>query len=361
MLISGAGIAGATLASLLGRDGHQVTVVERDQGVRSSGNPVDVRGNAFGVAERLGLVPRLRDIATSVRELLLVDAAGGRVASMKTRRSDERELEVPRADLCAALIETAQRDAEFRFDDILVAIRSDGDGANVTFERGPADRFDLVVGADGIHSGVRRLVFGAEEDFVQRLGMYVATVRLPIAVERDDAVFLYNEPGVATALHPATGSPVAAFMFRSRVSVDPRERERARSLMAAVYGDLGWRSRELLTGYLAADDTYFDGVSRVRVSPWSRGRVTLLGDAASSVSVFGEGSSSAISGADALARSLSATPEDVPSALARYESTHRRVTGRGQRAVPIVSHLLIPSSRAGIALRNQALRLTSRR
>lgn len=108
MLISGAGIAGATLACLLPRQGHRVTVVERDQGVRSSGNPIDVRQEAFDVAEHLGLVPRLREIATNVRELVFVDAAGRRVASMNTRKSNEREVEVPRADLCAVLIETTR-------------------------------------------------------------------------------------------------------------------------------------------------------------------------------------------------------------------------------------------------------------
>ncbi len=131
--------------------------------------------------------------------------------------------------------------------------------------------------------------------------------------------------------------------------------------MTSVYGDAEWRGKELLAAYLAAGDTYFDTVSRVRLPTWSRGRVTLLGDAASCVSLFGEGSSAAILGAATLADSLAANPRNISAALARYEAKHRPASGRGQRAVPIISHFLIPASRAGITLRNKMLRLTGHR
>jgi len=153
VLISGAGIAGATLAALLGRAGHGVTVVERDQGVRSSGNPVDVRKGAYQVAERLGVLSRLQDAATRVRELIFVDDDGRRVASMRTRQSD-REVEVPRADLSAILIEAGRADAEFLFDEMITELHPDDGGVEVIFDRAAAPRrFDLVVGADGIYSG----------------------------------------------------------------------------------------------------------------------------------------------------------------------------------------------------------------
>jgi 2-polyprenyl-6-methoxyphenol hydroxylase-like FAD-dependent oxidoreductase len=359
VLISGAGIAGPTLAALLGRAGHRVVVVERDQGVRSSGNPVDVRGPAFDVVDELGLLSRLRDVATSVAELAFVDDAGERVAAISTRRNADRELEVGRADLSAALVEVARSTAEFRFDDTVTDIRSDGHGAEVTFERSAAERFDLVVGADGAHSRVRRLAFGPEAGFVRPLGMYVATVRLPETGQRGDTVLMYSAPGAATAVHPGNGSPGAAFMFRSARRIDPGDRAASRDLLERVYGSLGWRVPELLAAYLAADDTYFDAVCRVRTPTWSRGPVALLGDAASCVSLFGEGSTSAIAGAQSLARFLDASG-DLPPALARYETQHRRFVARGQRAVPLVSHLLIPATRTGIRLRHAALRVAGR-
>ncbi len=219
--------------------------------------------------------------------------------------------------------------------------------------------FDLVVGADGVHSQVRRLAFGPEAGFVRPLGMYVATVRLPEAGQRGETVLMYNAPGAATALHPGNGTPGAAFMFRSARRVDSRDRAASRNLLTEVYGSLGWRVPELLAAYLAADDTYFDAVCRVRTPTWSRGPVALLGDAASCVSLFGEGSTAAIVGARTLAESLD-TFSDLPTALARYESQHRRFVARGQRSVRVISHLLIPATSTGIRLRNGALRVARR-
>ncbi|HKN45348.1 MAG TPA: FAD-dependent monooxygenase, partial [Propionibacteriaceae bacterium] len=150
VLISGAGIAGATLAALLGRAGHRVTAVERDQGVRSSGNPVDVRAGAYQVAERLGVMSRLQDAATKVHELIFVDDAGRRVASMRTRQREDREVEVPRADLSAILVEAGRGDAEFLFDEMITQIHPNDSGVDVIFDRAAPRHFDVVVGADGI-------------------------------------------------------------------------------------------------------------------------------------------------------------------------------------------------------------------
>jgi 2-polyprenyl-6-methoxyphenol hydroxylase-like FAD-dependent oxidoreductase len=361
VLISGAGIAGATLAALVGRAGHQPTVVERDQGVRSSGNPVDVRKGAYQVAERLGILERLHDAATQVRELIFVDEDGRRQASMRTRQSEDREVEVPRADLSAILLEAGRGNAEILFDETITELQADDGGVDVIFDRAAPRRFDLVVGADGIHSAVRRIAFGAEADFAQHLGMYVATAKLGLPMERDDVVIMHNEPGTAVALHPGAGSSGGAFLFRAPARIDHHNAEAVRQLLKQTYRNVGWRAQELLSAYLAADDTYFDSVTRIRMDSWSRGRVTLLGDAASCVSLFGDGSSSAMEGAATLAASLNASPNDIATALMRYESAHRAVTRLRQRGVWIASNLLIPRSRLGIALRNQALRLAGRR
>ena len=361
VLISGAGIAGATLAALLGRAGYPVTVVERDQGVRSSGNPVDVRAGAYEVAEQLGVLTRLHDAGTKVRQLIFVDAAGKQVASMRTRQNEDREVEVPRADLSAILVDAGREAAEFLFDEMISELHPDESGVDVIFDRTAPRRFDLVVGADGIHSGVRRLAFGPEADFVKHLGMYVATTNVGVALERDDTVIMHNEPGTAVALHPGTGSALAAFIFRSRTLIDHRDPNAAARLLKQTYRGNGWRTRELLSAYLAADDVYFDSVSRIRLPSWSHGRITLLGDAASCVSLFGDGSSSAMEGAATLAQSLTSTPNDIATALARYESAHRTATRPRQRGVRIASHLLIPRSRLEMTLRDQALRLAGRR
>jgi len=361
VLISGAGIAGATLAALLGRSGHQTTVVERDQGVRSSGNPVDVRKGAYQLAEQLGVLEQLHDAATKVRELIFVDDDGRRIASMRTRQSDDREVEVPRADLSAILLGAGRGNAEILFDEMITELHADDGGVDVTFDRAAPRRFDLVVGADGIHSAVRRMAFGQEAAFAQHLGMYVATAKLGLPMERDDTVIMHNEPGTAVALHPGTGSSGAAFLFRAPAHIDHHNADAVEQLLEETYRNVGWRAQELLSAYLAADDTYFDSVTRIRMDSWSRGRVTLLGDAASCVSLFGDGSSSAIEGAATLSSTLANSAGDIPRALARYESAHRAVIRPRQRLVWIASHVLIPQSRLGIAVRDQALRITGHR
>jgi len=191
--------------------------------------------------------------------------------------------------------------------------------------------------------------------------MYVATANVGVALERDDTVIMHNEPGTAVALHPGTGSSLAAFIFRSRVRIDHRDADAARRLLEQTYSRNAWRTEELLSAYLAAEDVYFDGVSRVRVPSWSHGRITLLGDAASCVTLFSDGSSSAMEGAATLAESLASSPQDIPAALARYESSHRAATRSRQRGVRIASHLLVPRSRLEMTLRDQALRLVGRR
>ncbi|HEY9524717.1 MAG TPA: FAD-dependent monooxygenase, partial [Thermopolyspora sp.] len=198
------------------------------------------------------------------------------------------------------------------FDDTITAIRQDEHGVDVTFDRAAARRFDLVIGADGLHSAVRRLAFGPEPDFVRHAGVYVATVSLGRPEVNDHDLLMYNTPGRAIAIHPSRGNGLAAFMYRSAAvpGFDHRDTEQHRRLLTAAFADALWRVPELLDQVRATDDLYFDSVSEVHLPRWSTGRVALLGDAASCLSLFGEGSSLAIAGAATLADALAATPRD---------------------------------------------------
>src|SRR4051812_3297439 len=166
VLISGAGVAGTTAAYWLARHGLRVTVVERSPGRRSSGNPVDVRGPALPVARAMGVLPALRERATHAEGMRVIDAAGRTIARLPMQ-NEEGALEIPRADLAAVLYEAAAGHADFRFDDSITALDPDATGVHVTFERGAPERFDLVIGADGLHSAVRRLAFGPETSLVR--------------------------------------------------------------------------------------------------------------------------------------------------------------------------------------------------
>lgn len=362
VLISGAGIAGSTLAYWLGRRGFRPTVVEHAHGTRSSGSPVDVRGPAVRVAERMGVMPRLRAAATGVTGMRFVDAAGRRVGGigMGTVRGGAGTVELPRGALASVLYEAARDHAEFVFGDAIAALDQNAGGVDVTFEHGAPRRFDLVVGADGLHSGVRRLVFGPESAFVRHLGLYVATTPFDGPIEHPREVVLHNTPGRLAAIHPSPAGPLAFFAYRSPAvpDLDHRDTERHKRMLTEAFADGGWRVPELLDRVRAADDLYFDSVSQVVLSPWSVGRITLLGDAAASVSLFGDGSSLAMAGALTLAEALAAAPRDHATAFARYEAAHRRPADSRRRGVGRAAALLVPATRRGIRARDLALRLS---
>ena len=355
-LISGAGIAGSTAAYWLAKAGFQVTVVEQARDMRSSGSPVDVRGPAVEVAERMGVMARVRAADTCVRAMVFVNSRGHVVSRVDMRNTwaAAGDVELSRGELAAILRDAVPDDVEFQFGNSVTALNQDADGVTADFASGPARRFDVVIGADGAHSGIRALAFGPETDYLKHLGVYIAT--LPLDGETGTDLVMYNTPGRAVAIHPAGGRPGAAFMFRAPQipQFDHRDLEQHKRLLCDAYAGAGWRVPELLDRVRAADDLYFDSVSRIHMPTWSRGRIGLVGDAASCVSLFGDGSSLAMTGAFTLADSLDG---DVPAGLRTYEMRHRPQRAAKENSVAYATRLLIPATSAGIAVRNAAMYL----
>ncbi|PDP84937.1 monooxygenase [Glycomyces fuscus] len=355
VLIVGAGIAGPALAYWLARNGYRPTVVEHARQLRSGGSAIVVKGPAIPVAERMGILPQLRELATRNRSLTLLDPAGKRVLRIPSSSGGSPTVEVTRADLSEVLHRSARGDAEFVFDDTVTELDQDEGGVDVTFRRSAPRRFDLVVGTDGMHSTIRRLMFGPERQFVSDLGLYGATVPLePDAIDDPSELTMLTVPNRMLVVHPSRTTPLAIFTFRAARPA-PHDRKNIalhKQTVADTYADVRWRAPELVAAYLDHPAPFFDPLTNVRMPSWSRGRVVLLGDAAAATALLGDGSSMAMAGAYALAEELASHHGDHARAFATYESRLRREVRPRQRRVGLLSRLMVPSTRPGLVVRN---------
>ncbi|MBC6457002.1 FAD-dependent monooxygenase [Actinomadura sp. HBU206391] len=364
ILISGASIAGPALAFWLARYGFRPTVVELAPRLREGGNGVDVRAQAVEVAERMGIMPRIRAAAADVIGMSFVNAADRSVARIDMqaiqRKQAGGEVEIMRGDLAAILYDVTKNDVEYVLGDSIRTLEQADDGVMVCFERGPSRRFDLVIGADGVHSTVRHLTFGPESQFIRYMGHYFAFANADPALGEDRWVTAYNEPGKMAGVY-RSGNHAGAkanFIFRRRepLSYDHRDMEQQKRLLSEAFAGVPWQVPELLAGALADPDFYFDALSQVRMPSWSSGRVALVGDAAYCASpVSGAGAMLALTGAYRLAGELSAAAGDHRAAFRRYEEGHRKIVERMQQVGPNV-RLVVPKNRIGVWARNTITR-----
>jgi 2-polyprenyl-6-methoxyphenol hydroxylase-like FAD-dependent oxidoreductase len=365
ILISGSSIAGPTLAFWLAKYGFRPTVVERTPGLRAGGNGVDVRGQAIEVAERMGILPRIRAAAADIIGTSFVNAANHRVAHIDVqaiqRKYGSGEVEIMRGDLAAILNEATKHDVEYIFGDSIRTLEQDDDGVTVAFEHGVTRRFDLVVGADGTHSAVRRLAFGPESQFLRYLGHYFAFASADPALGEDRWMTLYNLPGKSAGIY-RSGNHTGAKAYLTFHQPDPltydyRDIEQQKHLLSEAYaGVSSWRVPQLLAGALSDPDFYFDSLSQVRMPSWSSGRITLVGDAAHCASpVSGAGAMLGLIGAYRLAGELAAAGGNHHVAFRRYEEVHRPLIKRSQSNLFI--GMLAPKTRTGIWARNTMARL----
>ncbi|GLW29008.1 FAD-dependent monooxygenase [Actinoplanes regularis] len=358
ILIAGASIAGLTTAHWLARHGFRPTVVERARAPRPGGNGVDVRENAVEVVDRMGILPRIRAAAADVQGMRFVDARDNTVARIDITGASE--IEIMRGDL-VALLHRAGDGVEYVFGDAVRGLTQDDDGVTVSFEHGPDRRFDLVVGADGLHSTVRRLAFGPESDFVRHRDHYFAFADADAALGEDRWVSMFNRPGRMAGLYRSGNHAQAKayFVFRSTpITYDHRDLDAHKRIVREAFArETGWRVPQLLATALDDPDFYFDALSQVHLDSWSAGRVTLVGDAAWCASpVSGAGAELALVGAYRLAGELAAARGDHRTAFSRYHEGHRELVGDRQRIGPNLK-LMAPRTPAGIALRNAAARL----
>ncbi|WP_367047524.1 FAD-dependent monooxygenase [Streptomyces sp. Je 1-332] len=365
VLISGASIAGPALAFWLNRHGYAVTVVEKAGAPRSGGYPVDVRGTALEVVRRMGILPRLREAHIDSRRMTFLDGDGSEVASINPHdvvgSVAGRDLEVRRGDLTDTLYAAVRDDVEFLFDDSIDTLDQTGHGVDVTFGGGSTRTFDMVFGADGLHSRTRESVFGPEEQFHRYLGYCFAVFTMPNTLGLSHEVTMWNTPGRAAALYAVgDGDDVHAFLNFARphppFAVDAfRDPEAQRDLVADVFADAGWEVPGMVAALRDADDLFIDVVSQIRMPRWSSGRVALVGDAAYAPSFLtGQGSSLALVGAYMLAGSLAG--RDAAAGFAAYEQDTRAFVTANQDQIGEGDATLFPITARALERRNDMLR-----
>lgn len=364
VLIAGASLAGPTLAYWLHRYGFDVTVVEKAHAPRGGGYPIDVRGTAVDVVRRMGILPGLRDAHIDTGRFTFLDADGAEVATLHpyavAGSVEGQDLEIGRGDLTAALYATVRDDVEFVFDDSMETIDQHEHGVDVTFRSGRQRTFDLVVGADGMHSGTRKILFGPEEQFHRYLGYTFAVFTMPNTLGLSRELMMWNVPGRAAALYATGGAadPLHAFLnfHRPEQPLDVlRDPDAQRGLVARTYAGAGWEVAGIVEAMHQADDLFFDTAGQIRMAGWSSGRTAFVGDAAYAPSFLtGQGSSLALVGAYMLARSL-ATHEGHVAAFAAYERDTRAFVTMNQALVDTGGARLFPTTAEALERRNAKL------
>ncbi|WP_437100221.1 FAD-dependent monooxygenase [Streptomyces sp. enrichment culture] len=365
-LVSGASIAGPAVAYWLHRYGFDVTVVEKAGAVRGGGYPIDIRGTAVEAVRRMGLLPELRKAHVNTHRITFLDADGGTVAALRPESmaiGADGDLEVRRGELTQILYDAVRHSVAFEFNDSIAALDDRPDGIEVTFRSGARRTFDVVIGADGLHSHTRGLVLGPEEGFHHYLGACFAGFTLPNHLGLTSEGVLWNVPGRSAALY-AVGSGQDVFGLLTFRRSDPpfdafRNPDAQRELLAATFPDDRWEIPRIVAEMHTTDDLFFDVVSQIRMTRWSAGRVALVGDAAYAPSFLtGQGTSLALVGACVLAGELAARA-DHTEAFDAYERVMRPFVTLNQALAGDGDTELFPATEQGLQRRNTALRTLS--
>ncbi|MFC5265664.1 FAD-dependent monooxygenase [Kribbella qitaiheensis] len=354
VLISGASVAGPVLAYWLRQYGFEPTIVERTPALRHGlgGHAVDLFGSGVEVARRMGIGEAVQAARTRT-ELMTLFRNGKKPVEINVDKLSsgisDRHVEILRGELTSLLYGVTRDRAEYLFGDSIATLNDDGQGVDVTFEHSEPRRFDLVIGADGMHSTVRRLAFGPEESMRRPLGGYLGVYSMPDELALGNRMLVHMEIGRIASTYGVhqTGQARAAFMFRRREELryDYRDKDQQKRILADEFRDYGWEVPRLLKHLDAAADFYFDSITQITLDSWQRGRIGLVGDAGYCPGpAVGGGTSLAVVTAYVLAGELAAARADLPSGLRNYENKIRRFVDLSRAVGPKVMGSIIPNS-----------------
>lgn len=366
ILISGAGIAGPALAYWLERAGFAPTIIERAPTLRSGGFVIDFWGLGYDLAERMGLADDIGQVGYRITEMRIVDDRGERVAGFGIGVLNEltggRFATLPRSELSRLLYNKIAARTEVILGDEIVDLEQQADQVGVRFKRATARSFGLVIGADGLHSGVRKIAFGAQENFEKQLGYVVAAFEVAGYRPRDENVYvIYSQPGRMLG-RVALRDERTLFLFVFAANAEDlslaADLHAQKTMLREKFGSMHWECAKILDALDDAQELYFDRVSQIKMPSWSCGRVALVGDAAFCASLMaGQGSALAMTAAYVLAGELAKAGGRPREAFANYEGLLRSYIAAKQRGAERFSMAFAPKTRWGLHLRNAIINI----
>lgn len=367
ILISGAGIAGTSLAFWLKKFGFNPTIIEVSQSIREGGYAIDFMGAGFDVAQKMGIVNELEKVDLNISKLSLVDSNNIEKGSMNYQKvkklMNNRALTLLRSDLAKVIYNNLDKEIEIIFGDTISKIEQDDEKVITTFKNGTSRTFDLLVGADGLHSNVRNLIFGPESQFEKYFGYYTCSFTIENFPFDGRTFPMYNVPNKQVAIYTSNENKTTTFfIFASpeKLKFDHHDIEKQKEILKNEFMNIGWKCKELLSEINTTKDFYFDTVSQIKMEKWAKGRITLVGDACDCPSLLsGKGSTLAMVGSYILAGELKEAKGNYKIAFNNYEKILKPFMDKKQKSAQTFAKSFVPKSNFGIWLRNKAFNLIS--
>lgn len=366
ILISGAGIAGLTLAHWLRKFGFNPTIIEISPVLREGGYLIDFFGAGYDVAQKMGIIPCIEENDVDLREMTFVDEQNHRQGAMNAEKLKKTLLKnkannILRSDLAKAIYESLDKNVEYIFNNTIESIQQDAQHVTVSLRDGTIRTFDLLIGADGLHSTVRRLVFGPESRFEKYYGFYASSFTIDDYLHIPHQALIFNIPLKQATLYPLKNNKLGVlFIFTSeqKPAVSYHDIDSQKQILRDQFAGLGWECRKLLDKMNSAPDFYFDSVSQIKMDHWSMGRVSLAGDACDCPSLLsGQGSTLAMVGAYILAGELKEANGNYQTAFTQYENIFKPFMDSKQQLAQSFAGSFVPKSKMGIWMRNTFVNL----